>query len=200
MKKTNLNRCQPSLLSLIVLSIASGSVGVGCKSRLFSFSEDMPVANENTPPKDLTTGGVAIGDGGAQAGDTPISSDTATASGSFKAVQGEKKEIPIGSTATYSLTGQKVDITFEKILEDSRCPKDVVCIWEGQAKLQFSLTIPSVNLNKTVIATLRAGHPELGQVSVGSVALALVKLTPEAVSTGQKADSPVATVVVGKAP
>lgn len=200
MRNTNLVPFRSNRLSLMAIVLMSGASNMGCKSRLFSFGEDMPVVNENTPPKDLTTGGVAIGDTNGKSDKTPISPDTTGSTGSFVAIQGEKKDIPMGSSASYSVNGQKVDVKFEKVLEDSRCPKDVVCIWEGQAKLQFSLSIPSTNLNKTVVATLRAGHPELGQVSVGSVALALTKLTPDVVSTGQKADSPVATVVVGKAP
>lgn len=200
MRKTNPRYGRSSFLSRAAVGVMAAASLAGCKSRLFSFTEDMPVVNENTPPKDLTTGGVAIGEGANKGDKTPISSGSEANAGSFVAVQGERKEIPIGSSASYSVNGQKVDVKFEKILEDSRCPKDVVCIWEGQAKLQFTLSIPAANLSKTLVATLRAGHPELGQVSTGSVALALVKLTPEAVSAGQKADSPVATVVVGKAP
>lgn len=30
-------------------------------------------------------------------------------------------------------------LTFTKILVDSRCPKDVTCIWQGEAKVKISL-------------------------------------------------------------
>ncbi len=32
-----------------------------------------------------------------------------------------------------------VTITFEKVLEDSRCPKDVQCVWAGQIKVQLKI-------------------------------------------------------------
>lgn len=199
MRKSKLKHYQSSALNLIAVGTCC-SLFFGCKSRFFSFSEDAPIVNENTPPKNMTTGGVAIGENEGTENSGPITSDASSATRTFVAVKGEKKEIPIGSSATFQVNGKAVDVKFEKIIEDSRCPKDVVCIWEGQAKLQFTLAIPSAKLTKTVVATLRAGHPELGQVNVGAVALALVKLTPVAVSTGQKTDSPVASVVVGNAP
>lgn len=30
-------------------------------------------------------------------------------------------------------------LTFTKMLSDSRCPKDVTCIWQGEAKVEISL-------------------------------------------------------------
>ena len=39
--------------------------------------------------------------------------------------------IPLGETA--NVEGH--DITFKEVLEDSRCPTSVVCVWEGQIKI-----------------------------------------------------------------
>ena len=118
----------------------------------------------------------------------------------YAPLQGTQKKLALGSTQRFEVNGQQVDVTFEQIVEDSRCPKDMVCVWEGQAKLQFALSVQAHGLSKKVVPTLRAGHPELGQVLVGTIGLDLVGLSPDAVSTGQKAVSPEATVVVGKAP
>ena len=37
------------------------------------------------------------------------------------------------------LKDQKMNVTFKKITEDSRCPKDVNCIWEGVASAEIEL-------------------------------------------------------------
>lgn len=34
----------------------------------------------------------------------------------------------------------EMNITFKKMLEDSRCPKDVKCIWAGNAKAEIEVT------------------------------------------------------------
>ena len=34
----------------------------------------------------------------------------------------------------------EMNITFKKMLEDSRCPTDVKCIWQGNAKAEIELT------------------------------------------------------------
>lgn len=38
-----------------------------------------------------------------------------------------------------TVKGQNLKVKFESLLEDSRCPKDVKCIWEGDAKLVISV-------------------------------------------------------------
>lgn len=32
-----------------------------------------------------------------------------------------------------------IEITFLEVLEDSRCPKDVDCVWAGQAKIKIAI-------------------------------------------------------------
>lgn len=38
-----------------------------------------------------------------------------------------------------SIQLDNVAITFEKVLEDSRCPEDVQCVWAGQLKIQLKI-------------------------------------------------------------
>jgi hypothetical protein len=44
--------------------------------------------------------------------------------------------IPFGQTA--NIDG--VQITFAEVLEDSRCPAKVTCVWEGRAKVKVLIT------------------------------------------------------------
>jgi len=43
---------------------------------------------------------------------------------------GEEFSLSIGQTA--NIKGQDLQITFEDVIEDSRCPSDVTCIWAGR--------------------------------------------------------------------
>ena len=44
---------------------------------------------------------------------------------------GEEFSLSIGETA--SIKGEQLQIRFLEISEDSRCPRNVTCIWEGRA-------------------------------------------------------------------
>ena len=47
-----------------------------------------------------------------------------------KAHLGEEFSLPIGQT--FAITGENLSIKFVEVSEDSRCAKDVTCIWEGR--------------------------------------------------------------------
>ena len=39
-----------------------------------------------------------------------------------------------------SIVTRDFNIEFLEVLEDSRCPKDVVCVWEGQARVKVRIS------------------------------------------------------------
>jgi len=41
---------------------------------------------------------------------------------------------------TKSNTAEDITIKFDAVIGDSRCPADVVCVWEGNAEIQFTFT------------------------------------------------------------
>jgi hypothetical protein len=45
-----------------------------------------------------------------------------------------------GQAAT--VEGQGLEVTFDSVAEDSRCPVDVTCVWEGDATVKVSLVQP----------------------------------------------------------
>ncbi|NBO38183.1 hypothetical protein EBU99_06340 [bacterium] len=201
---------QPSKLNVRVRNALTLSTALllmsGCKSRFFTFSTDPQVTGATSSNEGTRSGQVAISSQNSSNSNsqTPIApASSATSPARYVALQGAKTNLVLGSASRFNVNGQQVDVTFEKVLEDSRCPRDVVCVWEGQARLQFKINVPALNLTKTVTPTLRAGHPEMGQVSIGAVALDLLALNPEVsanASSGQKPSTPEATIVVGKAP
>lgn len=45
-------------------------------------------------------------------------------------------KVPLGETVQF----ENASVKFIKVLEDSRCPKDVNCVWAGQARLLVEVT------------------------------------------------------------
>jgi len=53
-------------------------------------------------------------------------------------------KIALGET----LTAGDVILKFAEVLEDSRCPKDVVCVWEGQARVHVTVSGDRITTKK----------------------------------------------------
>ena len=56
----------------------------------------------------------------------------------LKASPGQEFSLSIGQSAL--ITGENIQIKFEEIVEDSRCPKDVTCVWAGRVSCIVRLT------------------------------------------------------------
>ncbi|MBN1368130.1 MAG: hypothetical protein JW967_09425 [Dehalococcoidales bacterium] len=64
---------------------------------------------------------------------------------------GQEYQLYIGQTVTFSDTDLKVK--FGEVIEDSRCPGDVVCIWAGRVSCLVEVTIDNESSN-TVLTEL----------------------------------------------
>jgi hypothetical protein len=77
----------------------------------------------------------------------------------------------VGETAEFA--NAQLSVTFRAVSEDSRCPNDVVCIWEGNGQVQLEVrlrgSLQTLALNTTT-------QPR--QVRVGSYRLRLDELAP----------------------
>ncbi len=56
-------------------------------------------------------------------------------------------KIPLGETIVF----EEVTFCFYKVVEDSRCPSDVVCVWAGQAKVIAVITTHHEHTEKELI-------------------------------------------------
>jgi len=52
---------------------------------------------------------------------------------------GEEFELAVHQTA--QISAEKISVTFQEVLEDSRCPVDVTCIWAGLAKVSLQVAV-----------------------------------------------------------
>jgi hypothetical protein len=59
-------------------------------------------------------------------------------SSDIEASLGEEFTLSIGQSAL--ITGEDLEIEFEDVIEDSRCPRDVTCIWAGRVSCIVTIT------------------------------------------------------------
>ena len=84
------------------------------------------------------------------------------------------KEFSLGIGQTANIEGEKLVIKFKAVLEDSRCPVNVVCVWAGNGKVE--LEVHDIDgQNKTVILNT---EEEPGSVTLKGHKLTLISLNP----------------------
>ena len=91
------------------------------------------------------------------------------------AQQTGKDEFSVKYGREVIVPGTVAMLAFEQVTHESRCPADVVCIWEGQVTLRLGVTIgdgPTTSLE----VTLRAGMSE--PVTIQGVTLRLFRVDP----------------------
>ena len=87
---------------------------------------------------------------------------------------GQSFELPFGATGNCTCGG--LSIVFADVLEDSRCTTSVVCIWEGQARVQLKVQIAD-GLN-TIELIRRVGREELGRDTLDNFVFELLEVSP----------------------
>jgi hypothetical protein len=68
----------------------------------------------------------------------PVFSACSGTSRDITADLGEEVSLPVGREL--AIKGEDLKIRFDDVTEDSRCPQDVTCIWEGRAIIQLLVT------------------------------------------------------------
>ena len=53
-----------------------------------------------------------------------------------------RKSINLGLEETFTTRG--INIQFLEVLEDSRCPEGLICVWAGQARVKLKISGPEV--------------------------------------------------------
>jgi hypothetical protein len=93
--------------------------------------------------------------------------------------QTDGPEIVLKAGQEIQLRGTPLRIAFLRVIGDSRCPRDVVCVWAGNGAVELELSLGRdperrVTLNSTV------GPRE---TVLGDYRVSLVELTPDPLST-----------------
>ena len=99
----------------------------------------------------------------------------------FSTKLGESFELAF--EATTELSDVEIKVTFEDIVEDSRCPENSVCVWEGLIKLALNLEIDG-NLHEIELID-HVGHPQKAQAIIGERIIRLISVEPAKLTANQ---------------
>jgi hypothetical protein len=105
-------------------------------------------------------------------------------------------QLHVGETA--ALDGGAVQVTFTQVAEDSRCPKDVLCVWAGRALVELHVWVDGADKG-LVTASLMPGSPPSQELdaTVERYVFSLTDLQPyPQASQPQPLDQRVATLHV----
>ena len=114
-----------------------------------------------------------------------------------EATLGAESQLQIGQTAV--LQNEELEIQFWNLPEDSRCASDVICVWEGQARI--ILRVGKTGEEKQEVeVTSRAGYADLARSGFGDYTIHLIAVDPYPVSTQPIAleDYVITLVVTGR--
>ena len=101
-------------------------------------------------------------------------------------------EVTLSPGETTSVNSTEFKVRFVAVTEDSRCPRDVTCIWAGEVKIQFEI-------HESAKSTSPVEILEGGNSVVGAYRVTLVRVEPATRSTARIAPQDYrATIVVEK--
>ncbi|MFL5464839.1 MAG: hypothetical protein ACJ8AC_12465 [Gemmatimonadaceae bacterium] len=80
--------------------------------------------------------------------------------------------LPVGKTA--AVRGTDTRLTFTEVREDSRCPTDVTCVWEGDAKIAIAIS-QNGGAGETKVLSIRSPANE---TTAGNLRIRFVGLAP----------------------
>ena len=87
-------------------------------------------------------------------------------------------EVTLAPGASVSSKTGEVSVRFVAVTEDSRCPRDVTCVWAGEVKVQLEIR-ESTKPASTV--EIRAGD----STAAGKYRLTLVRVEPQPVTAAR---------------
>ena len=90
-----------------------------------------------------------------------------------RASLGQEFTVRIGKKV--SLRDTKLSIRFVSVIEDSRCPQGVQCVWQGNAKASFELS--GIERKPSTVRLNTGIEPK--ELEYSGYTVKLVKITPE---------------------
>jgi hypothetical protein len=91
----------------------------------------------------------------------------------------DKTQFQLKVNQTFSMDSYGITVKFLNVTSDSRCPSDVTCIWQGEAKVLVNIIQNNQDLGNFILSTL-VGHD---QVVLGTHTLHLIQVNPSVLST-----------------
>ena len=96
----------------------------------------------------------------------------------IEAVQAElDTPITLEFSRIASVEDEKILIEFTDLTEDSRCPVNVTCVWEGQVTVALNISMDGKE-SGSLNLTSRAGHEKLALADFNGYSIRLAKVEP----------------------
>ena len=119
----------------------------------------------------------------------PSRGDLAAPASTQSEVRGDTLSIPLGQSASFD--GGRLAITFDARVNDSRCPANVVCVWQGDAHVRITTRVGG---GAAVTSDLHSTLTPL-EVGVDRYVISMIGMTPYP-GAGRESDTPVLLVRV----
>jgi hypothetical protein len=139
----------------------------------------------------ISTIGVAVALGACARSTEPRPESQPASTDVSVAFAGDTLRIPLGAQA--DTDNGRIIISFVERGNDSRCPANAVCVWQGDAEVRLRVRVGSNTIVTPLHTTL-----EPARVTVGGYALQLIGLTPYP-GAGDQSGTPIAFVAVSSA-
>ena len=81
-------------------------------------------------------------------------------------------QLALGQSAAVAKSNSRIE--FSRVIEDSRCPRNVQCVWAGDAKVEVQV----MSGTNPTAAELISLTPPRNQVRVGNLTVKFLKLVP----------------------
>ena len=98
---------------------------------------------------------------------------------------------------TASVEDEKILIEFAGVTEDSRCPVNVTCVWEGQATVALNISLNGKEMGSLNL-TNRAGHEKLAIADIEGYSIRLQNVEPPKTKDEIEPDEYIITLIVSK--
>jgi hypothetical protein len=102
------------------------------------------------------------------------------------AVLGKPFAVKIGQSAR--IESESLTIEFDSVLEDSRCPTRVNCVWSGRASVSVAVRKAGQPGTSFTLATI-SGPEKTDRATYAGYEIQLVGLTPQREQPDQEVDS-----------
>ncbi len=111
-----------------------------------------------------------------------------------KAVLDRNFKVRYGQEVT--IKGQDLKVKFDSVLDDSRCPKDVTCVWAGDAKVLITVRRGNGEASKMELHT-NGQFAQIGKYQQYVIKLVALDPYPRTSVKGKPSDY-VATLLIGR--
>ncbi len=96
-----------------------------------------------------------------------------------------------------SVEDEKILIEFADLTEDSRCPVNVICVWEGQVTVALNISIDGTE-SGAISLTSRAGHEKLALADINGYSIRLAKVEPPKTKDEIELSEYIITLIISK--